>query len=357
MENEINKDGCYVVYKHTSPSNKVYIGITGQNPPEKRWANGHGYTDNQYFSRAIKKYSWDNILHEILYTDLTQQEAEQKEIELISYYKSADRNFGYNISLGGNSIGKHSEESKRKMSELSRGRIASEETRKKLSESHKNISDKTRTKMSESHKKEVYQFDKNGRLLKKYNSILEASVDTNVAGCSIVNCCQGRYKTAGGYIWKYENDYLDSDCLLWHNNDNKLSVCQYSKSGEFIFAYDSISEASLKTGADKSSIVRCCTHRQKTAKGYIWRYLTDELTAEDIEWCNNIGKDDTKRAVIQYSVDGKFIKAFDSLIAVKKELGFDDSAIIRCCKRKQKLSYGYIWRYVDDENNEFGKAV
>lgn len=32
--------GDYVVYKHTAPNGKCYIGVTRQNPPEKRWKNG-----------------------------------------------------------------------------------------------------------------------------------------------------------------------------------------------------------------------------------------------------------------------------------------------------------------------------
>lgn len=32
----------WIVYKHTSPSGKVYIGITNQ-PANKRWKNGMGY--------------------------------------------------------------------------------------------------------------------------------------------------------------------------------------------------------------------------------------------------------------------------------------------------------------------------
>ena len=43
----------------------------------------------------------------------TKEEAEQKEIELISQYQSNNRNFGYNIENGGNSTGKISEEQKR----------------------------------------------------------------------------------------------------------------------------------------------------------------------------------------------------------------------------------------------------
>ena len=96
MENKIEKRN-YVVYKHTSPSNKVYIGITGQIPPEKRWANGHGYTQNEYFNSEIIQYGWDKFSHEILFYGLTKNEAQKKESELIIQYKSTDKNFGYNI--------------------------------------------------------------------------------------------------------------------------------------------------------------------------------------------------------------------------------------------------------------------
>lgn len=44
----------YIVYKHTSPSGKIYIGITSK-VPRKRWSNGNGYLNNDYFTKAIKK--------------------------------------------------------------------------------------------------------------------------------------------------------------------------------------------------------------------------------------------------------------------------------------------------------------
>lgn len=43
-------DDNYTVYRHTSPSGKVYIGITSMNP-EKRWGkNGYGYRRQKYFN-------------------------------------------------------------------------------------------------------------------------------------------------------------------------------------------------------------------------------------------------------------------------------------------------------------------
>ena len=57
-----------ILYRHTSPSGKVYIGITRD--VNIRWSNkGYRYlTYNSIFGKAILKYGWDNIKHEILFT-------------------------------------------------------------------------------------------------------------------------------------------------------------------------------------------------------------------------------------------------------------------------------------------------
>ena len=60
------------VYKHKAPNEKIYIGITSQDP-ERRWQNGYGYATQQLFWRAIQKYGWENIQHEILEENLTKE--------------------------------------------------------------------------------------------------------------------------------------------------------------------------------------------------------------------------------------------------------------------------------------------
>ena len=64
----------WCVYKHTSPSGKIYIGITCQNP-NRRWRNGEGYKKNKYFYRAIQKYGWNNFQHEVIEEGLTEKDA------------------------------------------------------------------------------------------------------------------------------------------------------------------------------------------------------------------------------------------------------------------------------------------
>lgn len=91
----------YIVYMHKNKINdKVYIGITKQSLKQRCGNNGEQYK-RQTFYKAIEKYGWDNFEHIILYENLTQKEAEEKEIELIDYYKSNNQRYGYNIDKGG----------------------------------------------------------------------------------------------------------------------------------------------------------------------------------------------------------------------------------------------------------------
>ncbi len=52
--------------------------------------------------------------------------------------------------------------------------------------------------------KQVYQYDKTTfKFINKYESIHEASRKTNTDLMGICNCCNGKLKTSGGFIWSY----------------------------------------------------------------------------------------------------------------------------------------------------------
>lgn len=77
---------------------------------------------------------------------------------------------------------------------------------------------------------------------------------------------------------------------------------------------------------------------------------------ENLEWCSpqyniNYGSRNEKMAksrsipILQFNLDGEFIKKWESGAQVQKDLGFDNSSITKCCKGKYKSVYGFIWRY------------
>lgn len=121
----------YSVYMHIFPNGKRYIGITSQQPVEKRWySNGSGYKQCPKMWKAIQKYGWENVEHHVLYEGLPQAMAEAVEIRLIQEFDTIKN--GYNIENGGNVTGSHSEETKQKISIANKGKTVSEATREKL---------------------------------------------------------------------------------------------------------------------------------------------------------------------------------------------------------------------------------
>ena len=96
-------DKKYLIYKHTNKiNNKVYIGLTSYDNTEKRWGvNGEKYKTCTYFYHAILKYGWNNFNHEVLETNLSQEEACEKEKYYIDLYNSNHEEYGYNLTSGG----------------------------------------------------------------------------------------------------------------------------------------------------------------------------------------------------------------------------------------------------------------
>ena len=59
--------------------------------------------------------------------------------------------------------------------------------------------------------KPVNQYDLDGNLIKKWESIRYASRHLNISHNGIIASCKGIQKTSGGYIWRYESEVMPND--------------------------------------------------------------------------------------------------------------------------------------------------
>ena len=174
---ETNKRN-YILYLHINKiDGKKYYGITSEKNPNRRWRNGKGYQNNEYFTNAIEKHGWDNFEHIILFENLTESEAYALEKQHIAKYNTKNREFGYNLTDGGEGTNgyHHTEESKRKISEKTKGennpmygkgylisgenhpmygKYHTEESKQKMSESKKGkkLSEESKQKISKANK-------------------------------------------------------------------------------------------------------------------------------------------------------------------------------------------------------------
>jgi len=127
------------LYKVTNTKNgKVYIGQTNRSI-EERWKEHckPALRERSYLSNAIQKYGKENFAVEELAKCETQEELDKQEDELINSHNSMSPN-GYNLRHGGMG-GKLSEEAKEKVRQARIGKKHSNESKKKMSESNKGI--------------------------------------------------------------------------------------------------------------------------------------------------------------------------------------------------------------------------
>jgi group I intron endonuclease len=277
-------NNTYCVYIHINKvNNKAYVGQTIYGYDlYKRWKHdGKGYLkkdkNGKYtqpiFANAIKKYGWDSFEHIVWAEHLTEDEANHIEMLLIALFDTTNSNYGYNLRSGG----KHStlsEETKIKISESRKGKYAGEnnpfygkkhtdETKRKMRENHadlsgenspnyrKILSEETRQKIKDNHA------DISGENHPNYGQKLSDETRRKISESR-----KGKY--TGG------------------NSPTAKKIQQYNLDGVLIQIWDSISDASNKLNINRCCIGGCAQGRQKTAGGFIWRYVGDPFNYDEL---------------------------------------------------------------------------
>lgn len=236
------------IYKITSPTNKVYIGQTWDidRTKDMRYKNLNCKGQIKLYNSLVK-HGWDNHIFETeheLNENISQQELDEFEVKYWQQY--IDQGFEMlNLKEPGRG-GKHSKETCEKISKARMGRKDTEETKLKRSIANKGQkrteeqkqkmrgridSEEVRTKRANSltgkiqsqetiqkrvntvrekglYKKgrPVLQYDLKGNFIKEWDKIVDASKIINLHPTSVLFCCKGKQKTAGGFIWKYKTE-------------------------------------------------------------------------------------------------------------------------------------------------------
>lgn len=98
--------------------------------------------------------------------------------------------------------------------------------------------------------------------------------------------------------------------------------------------------------ADKLIFLTPSEHMSLHGKGN--KYRLGDKTSEETKkkmsksHINNIK---LSKPILQYTIDGEFIKEWVSMSEIQRQLGFNISLLCRCCKGERKTAYKYIWKY------------
>lgn len=193
---------------------------------------GVGSSANYFraFRKSNRNKHWQNIINisdyevEVLFDNISDEEARQKEIEFIKLYGRVDLGTGSLVNLTDGGDGclsrKMTKEIASKIGKSNKGKIRTQKFRdnialvnkermnnleiyKKHCESTKNNRIPIRYNTP---KKPVFQYDLNNNLIKEYDSITSASNQFKSDKSGLISrCCNNKQKTALGYIWKFKS--------------------------------------------------------------------------------------------------------------------------------------------------------
>ena len=312
MKQVKTEDRKWCVYMHTNKiNNKVYVGITSENPKYRWGKNGSKYLkrnkNGEYihpiFANALKKYKdWNNDWEHIIFAEnLSESKAKHMEVLLIALYKTnACRynhpNFGYNCTDGGEGVSgyTHSEERRKKISlahaDMSGennpfyGRKHTEETKRKISENRNYTSGEEHPSfgksLSEEHKEKLRQaclgkdpWNKGKKMSEEY--CLKNSEAHKGKQVGEDNPFYGKHHTEESkqkMRIKLKEKYANE--IHPRFGKGKI-VIQLNLEGVKVAEYSSATEADRQTGVNHASIGRCCSGIQKTAGGFKWMYKKD----------------------------------------------------------------------------------
>lgn len=239
----------YKVYCYTNTLNgKKYIGITSTSLENRAGANGYRYKGCLKFISAIQKYGFGNFVSEILYDNLTKEEAESKEIELIEKFNTTNNKFGYNISEGG------------------KVKTSSEETRKKISVARKEYC-KTHNVWNKG-KKNVQKIWNKGLKMK---DVKPDWVNPN-KGSHLTEQTKKKISEKNKCYYKTHNAWNKGIKLPYMPSNATKVICI-----ETNVVYESIAEAARHNNIKSNAgICMCCKGKRPSASGYHWCYVTGD---------------------------------------------------------------------------------
>jgi hypothetical protein len=226
-----------------------------------------GIGSDDFYKRAYDKKSrnrhWRFVVNktaykvDIILSNLTWEEACEKEIEFIKIYGRQDLKEGtlVNMTDGGEGV------------------LGSKMT----DEAKKSMADKISIP--------IMQYDMKGIFVKEWKSISEASKILNIDTSAVTKCCKGikNRKAVGGFVWRYKDSSKwfnpGYSCYTGISELNKLQrerkkkpVTQLSLSGDFIKEWASPTDAAKFYNVTSENIYRSIRYNL-TAVGFKWEYI------------------------------------------------------------------------------------
>jgi group I intron endonuclease len=263
----------YIYLVTNTVNGKQYVGQSTSEDINTRWGahkRAKKMSLGTYLYRAYQKYGVDKFKYKIICICFN-EDCNRYETEYIKKYNTIIPN-GYNMKAEGESY-KVSDETRAKISKTLKEWW---ETTGKNDPSininkGKPLSDAQKEKLRVAHKKRWAAMDEKTRS-EEIRKIQEARRYINTTTGEV-----SRYKTEESRLNALKG--LEKARQTRDDKFKDRSVAQYSKSGELLATYQTVSDAARKSGVYYTTISKVCrgVASSHTAGGFVWKYHEEPL--------------------------------------------------------------------------------
>lgn len=184
----------------------------------------------------------------------------------------------------------------------------------------------------------IAQYNPDGLLLNTFKNTTLAAQMLDLDRQAITQAVFKKKLYSGYYFLNVDVDIAEVLSSKYKPMLGKRSIYRYLESGEFDAEFESITEATKKTGLTRGKIPYALVNG-KICDGYRWSYYKAE------NYFDIIGPDKKPEIKIaQYSKDGTLIKVWESPKECKKEFPY----ALQVCQGKTKSTKGYVFKYIQD---------
>jgi hypothetical protein len=189
--------------------------------------------------------------------------------------------------------------------------------------------------------KEIVQYNLDGKKVAGFTSVNEAARVNGFSSAVLLDCANRKSKVAHGFVWRFQSDPYSGE---YKNYRRGKPVTRHTREGKKIDTYPTIEAAARATGLTPANIQKNVKGHNKTAGGFIWRFATaKEVQKLPAETAKHPSGGEGKQ-IIRYSLEGKKLAVYSSLIAAAKACGVNASGISSALDNQTRSAAGFVWR-------------
>ena len=204
----------------------------------------------------------------------------------------------------------------------------------------------------------VSMYNKAGKRVRGFSSMSEAERKTGIHATSIVKAARKIKLSAGGFFWQFGNEsYLNINELKKERRQRYIQkwgqkLTQYDTTGKKVAVYPGVREASEACGAHVHAINKVLKGEYKSAKGYLFKkgIGPDRIDLSGYTWGKASMAVTQSKPVIQFDLNGKQIKKYNSLKEAAAAVNIGASTLCGALSGRQHTCGGFKWKYFTKKN-------